>query len=48
MREEREIDWLIERARKEERERIARIISGLDNTMMNQAKLAEYIRKLEC
>lgn len=30
-----------------ERERIARIIEGLDNTMMDQAKLAAYIRGQE-
>lgn len=30
-----------------ERERIARVIEGLDNTMMDQAKLAAYVRGQE-
>lgn len=30
-----------------ERERIAKIVEGLDNTMMNQIKLAAHIRSLK-
>jgi hypothetical protein len=37
----------IREAEAAERERIARIIERLDNTMMDQAKLAAYIRGQE-
>ena len=38
--------WSFEKAMKDERDRIAETVKCLDNTMMNQDKLAAYICSL--